>query len=61
MDEFRGKDHFPGSIVDQGETGRLAARIDLEPEWVNIWLLDSSFQHDRERVAFEHSSFARCE
>jgi hypothetical protein len=58
MGQFRCPHHFPGRIIDQGHSGRLAARIDLEPEWVNRWVLNHALQDDREGIPLKHRGLA---
>jgi hypothetical protein len=58
MRHFCGKHHFSGRIVDQGETGCPAPRINLEPERVHRWLLDHTPHDNGEWIPFEHRCFA---
>jgi hypothetical protein len=58
MGQFRGKDHVPGRIIDQGHPRRLAARINLEPERVHVRVLHRALQDDREGISFEHRGLA---
>jgi hypothetical protein len=59
--KFGGENDLPGLVIDQSEPSGLAARIELEPERLNGWLLSPLLEHKSERIPFEHGSFARCE
>ena len=58
MQQFRRKDRFSRRIIDQGQSTRLAPRINLQPQRMNLWLLDGHFENEREGKAFEDSSFS---
>jgi hypothetical protein len=59
MRQFSGKDHFPARIVDNGDAGRLAARIELDPECLHLRFLHLLLEHEREGIAPQHCRLAR--
>jgi hypothetical protein len=61
MEEFCGKENFATGIIDQGQPGRLAARIDLESQRPHLWLLDGHLEDQGERISPRHGCLARCQ
>jgi hypothetical protein len=51
MTQFGGKDHLARCSSEDSYPGGLAARIELNPQWLDLWGSDGTVEHDRERVA----------
>jgi len=57
MCEFCGKDDLAGGVVYQGDTRGAAPRIELEPQWLYLWLLNFNMQDNRERETSPDGGF----
>jgi hypothetical protein len=57
MTQFSCEDDCTRCIIDQGQPGGLTARIDLQTQRMNLWVLGHGFQDDRKRVAAKNSRF----
>jgi hypothetical protein len=59
--KFGGENDLPGLVIDQSKPGGFAARIELEPERLNGWLLSPRLEHKSERIPFEHGCLPSLE
>jgi hypothetical protein len=49
--EFGGEDYLARRVIDDGESCRLAARVDLETQPLYLWRRDNFLQDERKRIA----------
>jgi hypothetical protein len=61
MLQFRRENDLACGIIDQCQPGRLAARINLDPQRLKDRLFDHGFEDDGKGVPLQHSRFARGE
>src|SRR5581483_9917197 len=59
MSEFSGKDHVPRCIIDNGQPGRFAARINLDAQGGTRGLLNGLVENDGKWKPFKDSRLAR--
>jgi hypothetical protein len=61
MGQFCGEEHLAAPIMNESQSGGLAARINLHAKLLELGILHLVLEDDRERKAFEHGGFARGE
>jgi hypothetical protein len=55
--QFSGKDDFTGRVVHDRYACGLAARVNLDAQWLNDWRLYRTVQDDGEGIASKHRCF----
>jgi hypothetical protein len=61
MGEFSCKDNVSGRVVYDGEASGCCARINLDPQFSDLGILDRNLQDDREWVPLENGCFSSGE